>query len=79
MEAWAQRSARRGPHFIVITSAPDTRTSPVTVAFLGWSRSTVLAIVDFPQPDSPATPTTSPARTTMSTPRTAGSEPSAVA
>ena len=45
---------------------------------LGWSRRTVLTSVDFPQPDSPASPTTSPSWTTRSTPRTAGSGPSAV-
>ena len=63
---------------MVRTSSPDTRTSPDTVASLGWSLSTVLAMVDFPQPDSPATPTTSPARTTRSMPLTAGRRPSEV-
>ncbi len=41
---------------------PSKCTSPVTVAFAGCSRRTVLASVDLPQPDSPATPTICRAR-----------------
>jgi hypothetical protein len=78
IDAPAQRTARRSPHFIVRTSPPSTSTSPVTVASLGWSRRTVLTNVDLPHPDSPAIPTTSPGRTTTSTPRTAGNGPSEV-
>ena len=36
-----------------------------------------MAMVDFPQPDSPATPTVSPSRTSSDTPRTAGIGPEA--
>ena len=78
IEASAQRTARRSPQLMVRTSAPLTRTSPETAASLGCSRSTVLTRVDLPQPDSPATPSTSPACTTRSTPRSAGSSPSEV-
>ena len=56
MEAPAHRTARRSPHRIVRTSSSSKRTVPVTSADSGCSRSAVLASVDLPQPDSPATP-----------------------
>jgi len=45
---------------------------------LGSSRSSAPAIVDLPQPDSPARPRTSPRSTSRSIPRTAGTPPSRV-
>ena len=69
---------QRRPTSSPARSGRSTSTSPPTSAPAGWSRSTVPASVDLPHPDSPASPTTSPSWTTRSTPRTAGSGPSAV-
>ena len=63
IDAPAQRTARSSPQRIVSTSSPSNSTSPVTVAFGGCSRRMVLASVDLPQPDSPATPTICPRST----------------
>jgi hypothetical protein len=73
-----QRTARRRPGFIVSTSSPSSSTSPVTAVPCGSSRSSAPASVDLPQPDSPARPSVSPAASSRSTPRTAGSGPAAV-
>ena len=75
IEAPAHRTARSAPHFMVCTSSPSNSTRPVTFAEGGCSRRIVAASVDLPQPDSPATPTTSPAATDSETPRTAGTSP----
>ena len=74
-DASAQRTARSRPHFIVVTSSPSRRMSPVIFAVRGSSRSTLIATVDFPEPDSPATPRVSPGLRVRSTPRTAGTSP----
>ena len=55
-----QRTARSRPGFIVSTSSPSSRTSPVTCAPRGSSRSSAPASDDLPQPDSPARPSVSP-------------------
>ena len=67
-----QRTARSRPGFIASTSSPSSRTSPVTSVPLGSSRRSAPASDDFPQPDSPASPSVSPTSSSMSTPRTAG-------
>ena len=73
IEAPAQRTARRRPGFIVRMSSPvehGSRPRP------SWSRECsrrmAPAIVDLPQPDSPASPRTSPLLHRHVTPRTAG-------
>ncbi len=75
IEAPTHLTARSRPHPIVSTSSPPSRISPVTDAFAGSSRSTAIANVDFPQPDSPAMPSVPPASSVKSTPRTAGTAP----
>src|SRR4029079_2347244 len=77
IEASAQRTARSLPHGIVRTSCPLSWIELVTEVPVGSSLRIAPAIVDFPQPDSPATPTTSPASTSSETPRRAGREPPA--
>ena len=58
IEAPAQRTARSSPQRMrQDVVARRSSTSPVTVALGGCSRRMVLASVDLPQPDSPATPT----------------------
>ena len=71
-DASAQRTARRRPHFMAVTSSPSRRISPVIFAVRGSSRSTLIATVDLPEPDSPATPRVPPGSRVRSTPRTAG-------
>jgi hypothetical protein len=78
IDASAQRTARSWPKLIFSTSSPSSSTRPVTVAEAGFSRSTVAATVDLPDPDSPATPRVDPASRSSETPRTAGTAPSAV-
>lgn len=78
MEAPAQRTARTRPHFMVSTSSPSRRISPVTRVPAGSSRSSVSARVDLPQPDSPAMPSFWPAFTVRFTPRTAATPPAYV-
>ena len=58
--ARVQRTARRRPGFIVSTSSPSSSTSPVTSVPGGRTRRSAPAIVDFPHPDSPASPSVSP-------------------
>ena len=62
------------------SARPRPRTAPARSRGRdgGWRRRIVAASVDLPQPDSPATPTTSPAPTDRETPRTAGTSPPAV-
>ena len=53
------------------TSSPFQRTRPLCSAGgVGTSRITESIVTLFPDPDSPTTPTLSPARTTRSTPST---------
>ncbi len=76
-DASAQRTARNRPHDMDATSTPSSRTCPPVVAVRGSSRSTVIASVDLPDPDSPAMPSVCPAVTVRSTPRTASTGPRA--
>ncbi len=78
IDADDHRTARNRPHRMVLTSSPSSSTSPVTVADFGSSRSTLIATVDLPDPDSPAMPSVSPARNVRSTSRPAGTSPPAV-
>nr|BFE87689.1 hypothetical protein GCM10020093_102900 [Planobispora longispora] len=77
-EADAHRTARSRPHVIASTSSPSSMISPVTRAVFGSSRSRASASVDFPDPDSPATPRASPSASSSETPRTAGTSPAAL-
>src|SRR5258708_29741131 len=79
IEAPAQRTARRRPQFILSTSSPLNRICPVTLADDGSSRRIEMAIVDLPQPDSPARPRVWPGSRLRFTPRTAGTGPPSVA
>ena len=78
IEAPVHRTARNRPGFIDRTSSPSSSKVPSIFVLAGSSRSTAPAIVDLPQPDSPARPTTSPFFTFRFTPRTAGMPPEAV-
>jgi hypothetical protein len=78
IEASAHRSARSRPQDSAPTSVPRTSTCPPTCAVRGSSRSAASASVDLPHPDSPASPSVSPASRASDTPRTAGSTPRAV-
>ena len=73
--ASVHRTARSLPGFISSTFSPLSMTSPVTLVLSGSSRRIAPAIVDLPQPDSPASPRTSPLSIRKSTPRTAGTSP----
>ena len=77
IDAPAQRTARSRPGFMASTSSPSRRIWPSVFVPAGSSRSSAMAIVDLPQPDSPATPTVSPWCTSRLTPRTAGTPPPA--
>ena len=71
MEASAHRTARSRPQLAWVRSSPWKRTLPSTRAPTGSNRSSESAIVDLPDPDSPATPSVWPASRSKSTPRTA--------
>ena len=71
---WHQMSKHVLPNVMPMVFANTT----LTVAFAGCNRRIVLASVDLPHPDSPATPTIWPLSTVRSTPRTAGTGPSLV-
>ena len=73
--ASVQRTARSRPGRMVSTSSPSSSTVPVVLVPGGSSRSTAAAMVDLPQPDSPARPSVSPWSRVRSTPRTAGTAP----
>ena len=60
---------------MVSTSSPSSRIWPSVRGPAGRRRSSAMATVDLPQPDSPATPTVSPSWTSRLTPRTAGTSP----
>ena len=60
MAASVQRTARRRPGLMVKTFSPSRSTSPSTFVPCGSSLSTAAARLDFPQPDSPASPSVSP-------------------
>jgi hypothetical protein len=76
MAASVQRTARSRPGRMVSTSSPSSSTLPEVRVPGGSSRRTAAAMVDLPQPDSPASPRVSPASRVRSTPRTAGTAPS---
>ena len=78
IDAPVQRTARSRPGFMSSTFSPSSRIVPSIFVFGGSRRRIAPAIVDLPHPDSPASPTTSPFLTVMSTPRTAGTPPDAV-
>src|SRR6185437_5806214 len=78
IDAPAHLTARSLPQLIFSTSSPSIRISPVTLAEVGSSRSMDAAIVDLPQPDSPARPSVCPVSTVRLTPRTAGTGPPSV-
>ena len=73
--ASVQRTARSRPGRMVSTSSPSSRTWPEVVVPGGSRRSTAAAMVDLPQPDSPASPRVWPGSRVRSTPRTAGTAP----
>ena len=58
-----RRSPRSVEAVAVSTPAPSSTTSPVVTARAGRSPSTVRAVSDLPEPDSPTSPTVSPAAT----------------
>jgi hypothetical protein len=66
------RIARKRRGLAVRMSSPSSSIRPsVTCAFSGRRRISALIRVDLPQPDSPTTPTISPACTSSDTPRSA--------
>ena len=69
------RTARNLPGLRASTSCPSSSIVPSIFVFDGSSRRMAPAMVDLPQPDSPARPTTSPFSICRSTPRTAGTAP----
>jgi hypothetical protein len=71
MAAWVQRTARALFSPSASTSTPSRRTLPATLAKEGSKPMAARISVVLPQPDSPSTPTRSPASTVRSTPRTA--------
>ena len=73
--ASVHRTARSLPGFISRTSSSFSITCPVTLVLSGSNRMMAAAIVDLPQPDSPASPRTSPLSMSKLTPRTAGTSP----
>jgi hypothetical protein len=73
--ASVQRTARSRPGRMPRTSSPSSSTLPDVFVPGGSRRSTAAAMVDLPQPDSPASPRVSPASRVRSTPRTAGTTP----
>ena len=73
-----QRTARSFPGVSSRMSFPSSSIRPVIFVFAGSRRRIAPAIVDLPQPDSPAKPSTSPRSTSRSTPRTAGTSPPVV-
>ena len=60
------------------SSRPRNRIEPVTAAVRGSRPMIACAETDLPHPDSPTTPSTSPARTSNETCRTACTTPSSV-
>ena len=72
IDSSVQRTARRRPGFIVSTSSPSSSTSPVTSVPRGSTRRSAAAMVDFPQPDSPASPSVSPGAASNDTPAPQG-------
>jgi hypothetical protein len=75
IDAPVHRTARRRRPCISSTFSPSSKISPSVRADFGSSLRSAAAIVDFPHPDSPASPSTSPRSICRSTPRTAGTSP----
>jgi hypothetical protein len=73
--AWLARYARSWDGDIRNTSRPTKRTEPSTLAPRGSRRRTVRAVIDFPEPDSPTSPTDSPAAIDRSTRRITSRSP----
>ena len=78
IDAPVHRIARSLPGESASTSSPSSRICPSIAVFSGRRRRIAPAIVDLPQPDSPARPSTSPFSIWRSTPRTAGTPPPCV-
>ena len=75
---FAPRMSRSSFGLRPTSSSPRNFTEPVTSAVFGRSPSTASIVTDFPEPDSPTMPSTSPASRSRSKPRTAYTGPSSV-
>src|SRR6185437_13843807 len=73
--AWARRASRRCCGDAATMSAPPRLARPLTMASAGSSPSAASPSTLLPDPDSPTTPTISPADTDRSTPRSAFTPP----